>query len=127
MFRSIYIITLLIILNTGCDVNADSNKYPQLEGVYVKYATNEFSITWDTIYISVISKKSGTYFINHKAGYHRIRNGRLQDKEHKETGLIGSWMEESRQLKTENLGRVYSFPEDSKSLLMGTVPYSKIH
>ena len=94
--------------------------------MYVTQTSNEYSITWDTVYITAISKKSGTNFIHHKAGYQRIRNGKGKSRGQKETSLVGSWYEERRQLKTEKLGRVYTFPENGKTLLMGTIPYTKI-
>ena len=127
MFKLVVGIIFISLVQQSCSDNPNHDKQLSIEGVYVTHTNNEFSLTWDTIQISVVSKKAGTYLINHKAGYQRIRNGKILDKEYKETALIGNWYKEGRQLKTEKLGRVYSFPEGSKELLLGTVPYTKIH
>ena len=115
---------LITVIISSCGASTENS--PGIEGAYIAFSNNEFSITKDTISISVLNKKGGTYFIQHRAGYQRIRKGRLQEKESKETNLIGHWQEGPRQLKTEKLGRVYSFSEDGRLLLMGTVPYTKI-
>ena len=123
ILQKIACLAFITVLVTGCGNERDNDT---IEGVYTAHSSHEYALYWDTLSLKAISKKGGTFLISHHSGIQRIRDGKRKTKEYKKTELVGNWYKDSRQLKTEKLGRVYSFPETGDIVFMGTVPYYKI-
>lgn len=115
----------IIVVLTGCGVS-QSLPHPSIAGTYVYAFKNEYNITSDTLILSVYNEEAGTYLIEDRSGFHRIREGKVLPKEYKQTKEIGHYDPTASQLMGQRTGRIYSFPSTGEGLLMGTAPYKKI-
>jgi hypothetical protein len=112
--------SLLIIL--GCH----SGTNPAISGIYVTSFKQEFSIVNDTLIIKAYHQSSGTYQVERRSGYHRIRNGQIMPKEYKQGKWMATFDQDKFILQETAYGRQIYFKPDLKSLSF-SVTYHKIN
>jgi hypothetical protein len=66
---------LLLLFCMAC-----GNHRSSIEGRYIIFLKDEYSLAWDTLKISAIADKENTFKIEKETGYQRISNGRLMRK-----------------------------------------------
>ncbi|MDQ3843051.1 MAG: hypothetical protein M3342_03425 [Bacteroidota bacterium] len=120
----VFISTMISLLLFSC--SSIDKEDESITGKYILQSESEYSKAVDTLVITAYDKLSGTYIIDHRTGFYRIKEGQLQPKEYKQQRLLAVWNGERRQLQESKKGIVYSFPASGDELLMGTVRYQKI-
>jgi hypothetical protein len=113
------IILTAIIVFTGC-VGTNRRNIP---GIYTRESAGEYSRAWDTLIIEDYNQTSGTYRIQRKTGFIRIKEGLPQPKEWHTEKMITDYDEATEQLTDRKTGRLFSFKEGE--VLFGTAAYKK--
>lgn len=86
---------------------------------------NEYSIATDTLVIQVYSLAAGTYRVERRDGYHRIREGRILPKEFKQEQWMATFDKDKLVLQESAFGRQIFIKGDGRSLEYGGT-YRKI-
>lgn len=97
-----------------------------ISGAYVRFAEGDFSKSWDTLIIGSYDAKGGTYIVQQRTGFQRIREGKLQPKEYDKKKAVLVYDASTRQLQDIKTGLLYSFAAENK-LLAGHAEYLKIN
>ena len=97
-----------------------------IPGVYVKEINDEYTKGKDTLIISIIDKKSGSYTIVRKTTYQQFIDGKTLSPKNDRHKWIAIYIPDTKQLKEQNQGRVFSFSPDKALLSMGSSEYRKI-
>jgi hypothetical protein len=100
--KTLKILSLLVyaIIIAGCDKTASS-----ISGVYILNFKNEFTITNDTLIIQVYNPSAGSYQVERRAGYRRIRDGKLLPKEFSSETWMAIFDKEKQVLQETAFGR----------------------
>jgi hypothetical protein len=117
----------LAVLLTACSGNEEvAHVKSTISGTYVRQAESEYSKAMDTLIVTPYDVKAGTFIIIRRTGFHRIINGKIQPREHKQERMITVWDEETHQLQELKEGKLFTFPATGTELLAGTAKYLKI-
>jgi hypothetical protein len=120
------IIRILIIIGIAVIISACHQAGGNITGVYVMSFKNEYSIATDTMIISAYSLEAGSYQIERKDGYHRIRQGKTLPKEYRQEHWMATF-DKSHQLLSEGpYGRQVFIKGDGKTLTYNGT-YQKIN
>ena len=76
-----------------------------ISGIYVLNFKNEFTVTNDTLVIEAYNLEAGTYQVQRKAGYRRIRDGKILPKEFSKESWMATYDKEKQLLQETALGR----------------------
>lgn len=120
--------TLKILLLLGYAVIiANCNKTASsISGVYVMSFKNEYSIATDTLIIRAYSLTAGTYQVERRDGYHRIRQGKISPKEFRQEHWMATFDKDKQVLQENAYGRQIYIKGDGRSLSYGGT-YQKIN
>ncbi len=125
--KKTYGLWLLAGLLTACGGNEElKSTKSKISGTYVHQAQSEYSKAMDTLIVTPYDANAGTFIILRRAGFNRIKNGKLQPKETKQERMITVWDEETHQLQELKEGKLYTFSYSGQELLAGTAKYRKI-
>ena len=108
------------IIIAGCNKTASS-----VSGVYVTSFRNEYSIATDTLIIQAYSLTAGTYQVERRDGYHRIRQGKILPKEFRQEQWMATYDKDKHVLQETAYGRQIYIKGDGHSLSYGGT-YQKI-
>lgn len=115
----------LIVLGTGCRDSGDTVK-DFIPGMYVRFATGDYSKAWDTLDIGAYDPSEGTYFIEQRTGFQRIVDRKLQPREYLRRKHIAVLDEQTHQLQDRKTGKYYTFSPERETVLAGSAEYIKI-
>lgn len=115
---------IVVLLFASCSSGDPTGN--DISGAYVRFAEGDFSKSWDTLIIGSYDAKGGTYVVQQRTGFQRIRDGKLQPKEYEKKKAMLVFDESTRQLQDMKTGLLYSFPAENK-LLAGHAEYVKIN
>jgi hypothetical protein len=119
--------TILIALSTILFCSCGGSKtHTDISGTYVTQFKNEYSIAYDTLIISSYSKSDGIFNVDYKAGFNRIINGKIRQKEFKSKQWKASWDDNKHSLSDSETGSQLKFIFDKHSILDGNMAYHKI-
>ena len=87
---------------------------------------NEYSIATDTIVIQSYNLAAGTYQVERRDGYHRIRDGKILPKEFRQEHWMATFDRDKQVLQESDYGRQVYIKDDGRSLFYGST-YKKIN
>ncbi|MDN5286548.1 MAG: hypothetical protein JWR38_2822 [Mucilaginibacter sp.] len=119
--KLLLLISCMLII-AGCKSGTPST----ISGIYVTSFKQEFSMGNDTLIIEAYHLSSGTYQVERKSGYHRIRNGQLMPKEYNQRKWMATFDQDRFILQETAYGKQIYFKPDLKSLSFGWT-YHKIN
>ncbi|SDP14115.1 hypothetical protein SAMN05428975_0453 [Mucilaginibacter sp. OK268] len=96
-----------------------------VSGVYVMSFKNEYSIATDTLVIQSYNLAAGTYQVERRDGYHRIRDGKTLPKEYRQEHWMATFDKDKQVLQETIYGRQIYIKDDGRSLSFGGI-YRKI-
>jgi hypothetical protein len=117
---------ILFLTGLAFIITACHNRDKAISGVYVMSFSNEYSIATDTIVIQAYSLTSGSYTIERRDGYHRIRQGKILPKEFRREHWMAIYDQEKQLLLEIADGRQIYLKGDGKTLSYGGT-YTKIN
>ena len=111
--KTLKILSLLgcAILFAGCNKTA-----VPISGVYVLNFKNEFTITNDTMVIQDYNLTAGSYQVERRAGYRRIRDGKILPKEYSRETWMATFDKDKQVLQENAYGRQVYIKDDGRSL-----------
>ncbi|MEZ2336419.1 hypothetical protein AB6735_12345 [Mucilaginibacter sp. RCC_168] len=86
---------------------------------------NEYSIATDTLVIQSYNLAAGTYQVERRDGYHRIRDGKTLPKEYRQEHWMATFDKDKQVLQETIYGRQIYIKDDGRSLSFGGI-YRKI-
>ena len=115
--KSIHMKTLKILLLLGCTISfAGCDKTANtVSGIYVLNFRNEYSIASDTLIITAYNPSAGTYQVERRDGYHRIRQGKILPKEFRQERWIATLEKDKQLLRESAWGRQVYINTDNHS------------
>ena len=116
----------VIMTDMSCGGSADNIK-DFIPGTYARVAIGEYSKAWDTIYINHYDPSQGTYVIEQRTAFQRIKEGKLQPREFARRKQIAVIDEQTHQLQDPKTGKYYTFSPERESVLAGSAEYKKIN
>lgn len=87
-----------------------------ISGIYVLSFKNEYSIATDTMIIQSYNLAAGTYQVERRASYHRIRDGKILPKEFSQESWMATFDKEKQILQETAFGRQVYINTDGRSL-----------
>jgi hypothetical protein len=111
---------------TACNSLQQDKVRDFIPGVYVKEINQEFAKGMDTLIIETLDEAAGSYTIIRRSGYQQMIDGRKltpKNEVHKWTAVFDG---DTKQLKEQNKGRVFTFSPEQNILTMGSSEYRKI-
>lgn len=123
MKASIILIVLSTLLFYSCGGSKTQTAIP---GTYVTHFQNEYSIAYDTLVISSYNKSDDIFNVNYKAGFNRIKDGKIQAKEFKNKQWKSNWDESKHSLLETETGTQLKFISEKQIILDGNMEYHKI-
>ncbi len=118
-------IILSFMLLAACN-SENRKKHNWVKGVYVTHYENEYSKAIDTIEITPLNEKAGTFHYARRTGYRRKSNGAAGPHQYKTEHSTCVYNEATAQLHEQRHGRVYSISADGESLTSGNSIYKRI-
>lgn len=117
-----------VMLYAGC---ADSLKPDDVKdsipGIYVRHYRDEFTDSYDTIEIFLLSKTgSDSYGIVKKMKYQKVLNDHNLPEQYKVLDWTGSYDRESKSLLVMPSGKRVYFNPSKRELQLGRAPYKKL-
>ena len=123
--KSKFPIIFVVCFFAACG-NSKNEKKTTVQGLYVTQFETEYSKGMDTIEITPLNSKAGTFNYVHRVGYRRISNGVLGHVEHKTENSTCVFNESTAQLNEQRHGRIYSLSPDGNQLVFGNSIYRRI-
>jgi hypothetical protein len=120
--KTIRILIFISIMWLGIACNHASQ--PDISGIYVTTYHNEFSTGNDTLVINLYN--SGTYEVDRKTGYHKIREGKQQPIEFKCVKWACTYDKIKQVLQETEYGRQIYLGKNQQSLLFAGVSYHRL-
>jgi hypothetical protein len=119
--------TLKLLLAFGCAIIVAScnNTDNTVSGIYVLNFKNEYSIASDTLIITAYNLTTGTYQVESRNGYRRIREGKILPKEFRQDHWTALFDKTKQVLQESTFGRQIYVNTDNHSLSFGGT-YQKI-
>lgn len=117
---------LLLLVGYAVTIVGCNNTANSVSGVYVMSFKNEYSIATDTLIIRVYSETAGTYQVERRDGYHRIRDGKVLPKEFRQEHWMATYDKDKQVLQETAFGRQIYIKGDGHSLSYGGT-YQKIN
>ena len=114
----------LILL--GCGNPASDNIRAFIPGTYTKEINDEFTKGTDTLFISVLDDQSGSYTIIRQISYRQSIDGKILSPRNDTHKMTAIYNEETKQLRDQNQGKLFSFSPDKNLLNTGGSEYRKI-
>jgi hypothetical protein len=112
---------ILIILIFALSIIAcNSSKGPDITGTYVSTYQNEYSTGNDTLFITAYNIDGGTYQVERRTGYQKIREGKMLPREFKKVKWTATYDIEKQVLNETEYGRKIYLKEGQKLLFGGT-------
>lgn len=117
---------ILIVMICALDIMAcNSSKSPDITGTYVATYQNEYSTGNDTLLITAFNANGGTYQVERRTGYQKIREGKTLPKEFKQVKWTATYDNDNQVLKETEYGRKLYVKEGQK-LLFGSTGYQRL-
>ena len=109
-------IRILIFISSALLFIACNRTANAVSGVYVMSFSNKYSIATDTLIIQAYSLEAGTYQVERRDGYHRIRDGKILPKEYRQERWMAT-IDKDKQILSENAyGRQIYIKGDGRTL-----------
>jgi hypothetical protein len=116
---------ILLLFGIAITLAACNKSASAISGVYVMNFKNEYSIASDTLIIQTYSLAAGTYQVERRDGYHRIRQGKILPKEFRQERWMATFDKDKQVLQENAYGRQIYIKGDGHSLSYGGT-YQKI-
>jgi len=119
-------IQILIIIGLAVILTACHQSDKSIAGVYVMNFKNEYSVAHDTLVIQSYSLSVGTYQVERRDGYQRIREGKILPKAYRQERWMATF-DRARQILSESAyGRQIYIRDDGRTLSYGG-SYQKVN
>ena len=116
---------LLLLFACAITIMGCNKSDYSVSGVYVMSFKNEYSIATDTLVIQSYNLAAGTYQVERRDGYHRIRDGKTLPKEYRQEHWMATFDKDKQVLQETIYGRQIYIKDDGRSLSFGGI-YRKI-
>jgi hypothetical protein len=116
---------LLVLIGCALIIAACNKTAKTISGVYVANSKNEYTILSDTLVITAYNISAGTYGVEKRSGYHRIREGKILPKEIKRKTWTATFDKDKQVLQETVFGRQIYLNTDAGTLSFGAT-YQKI-
>jgi hypothetical protein len=116
---------LLILIGWVFIIIACNKTSKTILGVYVTDTKNEFTILSDTLVITAYNIDAGTYRVEKRSGYHRIRDGKILPKEFGKEAWTATFDKDKQVLQETSFGRQVYLNTGAGTLSFGAT-YRKI-
>lgn len=123
VFQFVFIAGFIV---TACNSLQQDEVRDFIPGIYVKEINQEFARGMDTLIIETLDEAGGSYSITRRSGYQQTIDGRKltpKNEVHKWTAVFDV---NTKQLKEQNKGKVFTFSPEQNTLTMGSSEYRKI-
>ena len=117
---------ILLVIGLAFTITACQQKEKSICGIYAMNFKNEFSIATDTLIIQSYSLTAGSYQVERRDGYHRIRQGKILPKEFRQEHWMATYDKDKQLLQEGTYGRQIYIKGDGRSLSYGGA-YTKIN
>lgn len=97
-----------------------------IPGVYVKEISQEFAKGMDTLIIELLDETAGSYTIMRRSGYQQTIDGRKLTPKNEVYKWTAVFDADTKQLREQNKGKVFTFSLEQNTLTMGSSEYRKI-
>jgi len=122
MNKRIYLSVVTAVLLSACQQSLQD----YVPGTYVSENEGQFSISKDTLVISMVDDQSNAYRIVKNSAYRKIRNGKLKPQEFDSKTWQGTYDEKSHVLTTSPEVKSFLFFPEKRTLMLGKREYQKI-
>jgi len=109
-------IRILIFISSALIFIACNRTANTISGIYVMSFRNEYSIATDTLVIQSYSLGAGTYQVERRDGYHRIREGKILPKEYRQERWMATFEKDKQILSENTYGRQIYIKGDGRTL-----------
>jgi hypothetical protein len=120
---SIILIAFVSILFLSC---GGKKTETDISGIFVNQAKSEYSIAYDTLIITPVNGVSNRFQIEDRAGYQKIRAGKLLPFEFKQQNWQATWDSEKQLLSEGEMGRQIQYDNQKKSILIKNTEYRRV-
>jgi hypothetical protein len=105
----------------ACNAKTDS----AVSGIYVTAFKNEYTIANDTLIIEAYNLETGTYKVERRSGFKRVRDGKVLPKEFKRENWTATFDKDRQVLQETQLGKQLYLNTQKGTLSYGAT-YQKI-
>lgn len=118
-----YLLGCFILVACGAD---QSGSEDAITGIYVREINNEVAKGTDSLIVSVLDRKAGTYSIENNYGFMRYLDGREKGRDHKTKKFTAVYDKEHKQLVDNFKGMVFTLVPEKGLLLQGSEEFRKV-